>query len=104
MNAEFCAIVGQVADYLERHPEDGAERLRAFLEDGRNGLWDTDDVLKFTGWGRTTVSKLVNTGKIPYIPGNPNKFIPAAVKAALENMQIGGTYGRRKSKTRRYTP
>lgn len=97
MNQEFCKIVGQVAAYLDKH-QDGADLLRAFLEDDKNGLWSTEDVMEFTGWGRTYVTRLCGNGTLPYIPGKPHKFVPAAVKAALEQMQTGGIFGRRKSK------
>jgi len=61
-------------------------------------LWDTDDVMRFTGWGRTYVSNLCTSGRLPYIPGKPHKFIEAEVKKALTQMQVGGQYGRRKAK------
>lgn len=105
MKAEFCALVGMVAAYLDRHPEGGADRLRAFLDDDKDGLWNTEDVMEFTGWGRTYVTKLCTTGMLPYIPGKPHKFIPQGVKKAIEAMQTGGIYGRRKSrKTREVKP
>jgi hypothetical protein len=62
------------------------------------GLWDTEDVMTYTGWKRTYVSRLCTSGKLPHIPGKPHKFIPQAVKTAIEKMQIGGVYGRRKSR------
>lgn len=96
MNMEFCKVVGRVAVYLDKHP-DGADRLQAFMDDDK-WLWDTTDVMEFTGWGRTYVSNLCTSGKLPHIPGKPHKFVQAAVKAALEGMQQGGPYGRRKSK------
>lgn len=68
------------------------------MEPEYNGLWDTQDVVFFTGWGRTYISSLCSKGLLPYIPGRPNKFIPASVKTALEKMQTGGQYGRRKTK------
>lgn len=98
MNQEFCAIVGQVAAYLDKHP-DGADRLQSFMNDDK-WLWDTTDLMEFTGWGRTYISNLCTSGRMPHIPGKPHKFVPAAVKAALEAMQTGGVYGRRKSKTK----
>ena len=96
MNQEFCKVVGQVAAYLDKRP-DGIDRLRAFLDDDKL-LYDTEDVIRLTGWGRTYVTRLCTTGLLPYIPGKPHKFVPAAVKKALEQMQTGGIYGRRKSK------
>ncbi|MBK5275162.1 MAG: hypothetical protein JJE30_08930 [Desulfuromonadales bacterium] len=104
MNIEFCQIVGQVAAYLDKHP-DGADRLRAFLDDDKL-LYDTADVCRITGWGRTYVSQLCSSGLVPYIPGKPHKFVPAAVKKAIEALQTGGIYGRRKSRTKptRRTP
>ncbi len=102
--SDFCQLVGLLTLYLEKHPEDGTARIREFLTD-ETGLWDTAHVMEYTGWGRTHVQRLVSEGKIPYIPGKPNKFIPAATKKALEELQTGGVYGRRKSKTtRRLTP
>lgn len=61
-------------------------------------LWDTQDVMTYTGWKRTHVQRLVSEGKIPYIPGKPNKFIPSELKKALFSLQQGGQYGRRKSR------
>lgn len=61
-------------------------------------LWDTSDVMIFTGWKRTYVQRLISSGSLPYIPGKPHKFIPSEVKQALKKMQIGGQYGRRKAK------
>ena len=97
MNQEFCMIIGQVALYIDQHT-DGIKRLRAFLEDDEAEVWSTADVKEYTGWGATHISKLCTSGKLPYVPGNPYKFIPTAVKAALEAMQTGGVYGRRKIK------
>jgi hypothetical protein len=97
MTAEFCALIGQVAAYLDRH-QDGVGRLRAFLDDDKDGLWSTADVKQYTGWSAVHISHLCTSGKLPYIPGNPYKYIPRAVKAALEEMQTGGIYGRRKSR------
>lgn len=67
------------------------------------GLWDTNDLSEYTGWGRTYISRLCNNGTLPYIPGKPNKFVPASVIKAIEAMQIGGIYGRRKSTIKRRT-
>lgn len=47
-NAEFCALVGLMARFLEQHPKDGAERLREFLGRG-DRLLSTDDVMDLTG-------------------------------------------------------
>lgn len=97
MNQEFCIIVGKVAAYLEKHPEQGAAQLKQFLDDDKL-LYDTEDVMRVTGWGRTYVTRLCTTGQLPYIPGKPHKFIPQEVTAALIKMQIGAGYGRKKSK------
>lgn len=91
----FCRLVGLLAAYLEKHA-DGAGRVKEFLLD-ETGLWDTQDVMNYSGWGRTYVQRLVSTGLLPYIPGKPHKFVPASVKKALDKMQVGGEYGRRKS-------
>jgi len=97
MNQEFCALVGRMALYLERNPQ-GVGRLKHFLDGAEDEVWTTQDVLDYTGWGRTYISRLCTTGRMPYITGNPYKFIPAVVKKTLEEMLQGGTYGRRKSK------
>lgn len=98
MNQEFCQIVGLVAAYLERHP-DGADRLKAFMTGDKRGLWSTEDVCEYTGFGRTQISMWCNTGKIPYIPGRPNRFNPQSVKDALKALETApALYGRRKFK------
>jgi hypothetical protein len=55
-------------------------------------LWTTDEVMEFTGWGRTYVSRLCTQGRLPYIPGKPHKFVPSEVKNAIRQMQIGGRF------------
>lgn len=97
MNMEFCKLVGRMALYLERNPA-GVERLKDFLDGGKDEIWTTQDVLDYTGWGRTYISRLCTSGRLPYITGNPYKFIPAIVKKTLEEMQTGSGYGRRKTK------
>lgn len=99
MTQELCSIVGMVSAYLDKHP-DGERRLKAFLED--DNLWSITDVMTYTGWGRTYIWTLCKAGVLPYIPGGNGKkrFIPAEVKAALADMQTGGKYGRRKTKTK----
>lgn len=61
-------------------------------------IWETKDVMAYLRRGRTHVSYLCSTGKIPYIPGRPNRFIPEEVKSALAAMQTGGIYGRKRSR------
>lgn len=100
MNQEFCIIVGKVAAYLEKHPEQGAARLKQFLDDDKF-LYNTEDVMRITGWSRAYVTKLCRDGIFPYIPGKPNKFVPQAVKEVLTKMQTGPGYGRRQSKLKR---
>lgn len=96
--SDFCQLVGLLSGYLERHRDDtdAIQRLRDVLTDEK-GLWDTQDVQSYTGWCRQYVSTLCSQGRIPFIPGRPNKFIPASVKAAISDMQVGAGYGRRKS-------
>lgn len=95
---DLCRIMGLVVLYLDNHGTDGRDRLTDFLKDDRL-LWDTSDVCDRTGWKRTHVQRLVSEGKIPYIPGKPNKFIPKSVKTALEELEHNN-YSRRKT-TRR---
>ena len=99
--AEFKGIsgsIGQVAAYLETHPDGGHGRLIAFLQDEPVDLWDASDVMKYTGWGRPYISTLCSTGKLPHIPGRPTKFVPGELRKAVERLQVGGEYGRRKGK------
>jgi hypothetical protein len=95
MSPELLAIIREAKAYIATHP-DAAAVIEAELFGGEPGLWSTADVMQFTGWGRTYVQGLVSNGTLPYIPGKPHKFIPAAVKQALEKMQTGGEYSRRK--------
>ena len=92
----ICELVPMMLKYVRDH-EDGADRLREFM--AGPGLWDTSHVMEYTGWGRTHVQRLVSEGKIPYIPGKPNKFIPQSVRAALEDLEHNN-YSKRKT-TRR---
>lgn len=55
-------------------------------------LWDTDDVMSYTGWSRTVIWRLTKLGKIPFIPGKKKRFFPDAVKQALYDMQQGGQF------------
>lgn len=96
---DLCRIMGMVALYLDNNGTDGRDRLIDFLVDGRL-LWDTADVCTRTGWKRTHVQRLVSEGKIPYIPGKPNKFIPAAVRTALEELQ-DNNYSKRKRRVKK---
>lgn len=63
-----------------------------------DGLWETADVRIYTGWSRQYISKLCSENQIPYIPGRPNKFVPSSLRKAIEDMQVGGRFGRRKPK------
>ena len=92
-----CELAPMMMKYVMDH-QDGADRLREYMSGP--GLWDTSHVMEYTGWCRTYVQRLVSSGQLPYIPGKPHKFIPASVKAALEKMQTGGGYGKRKSKSK----
>jgi len=96
---DLCRIMGLVALYLDKHGTDGRDRLTEFLRDDRL-LWNTEDVCTATGWKRTHIQRLVSEGKIPYIPGKPNKFIPASVRAALEQLQHG-VYGRKSRRVKK---
>lgn len=97
---DFCQLVTLMAAYIQDHP-DGADRLKEFMTGP--GLWNTEDVQEYTGWSRQYISTLCSRGLLPYIPGRPNKFVQAAVRAAIEAMQQGGSYGRRKSTTKKTT-
>lgn len=98
--SDFCKLVALMAAYIEQHP-DGADRLKEFMTGP--GLWNTEDVQEYTGWSRQYISSLCSKGALPYIPGRPNKFVPKATKAALEQLQQGGQYGKRKSTLKKTT-
>ncbi len=101
-NAEFCALVGLMAQYLEQHPKDGAERLREFMGRGDH-LLSTDDVMDLTGWSRAHIIRLCKQGYLPHIPANPHKFIRGPLMLALHELQVGAVYGRQKTRTKRKT-
>lgn len=94
---EFCSLVGLMQAYLDRNPVDGAERLKAFLEDDRL-LIETGDVSVLTGWSTGYITRLCKQGLLPYIPGSPHKFMIKPLRMALEQLQTGGVYGRRKAR------
>ena len=100
MNANpfTCAIIGKVFMYLEKYPEDGKDRLEAFLEEGKI-LLDTDEVASMTGWCVAYINQLCRQGDLPYIPGKPHKFMISPLMMALRKLQVGGDYGRQKSRT-----
>lgn len=99
MNQNFCSLVAKVAAYLDKHPHGGAGRLSQFLEDEPVDLWNAEDVMTYTGWGRPYISTLCSSGLLPHIPGRPTKFVPADLRKAVESLQTGGVYGRRKGKS-----
>lgn len=80
MTAEFCQLVGMVSAYLDKHPADGADRLRAFLRDDEARLLDTTDVMELTGWSHSHVVKLCKQNILPHIPGSPHKFLKAPLR------------------------
>jgi hypothetical protein len=91
-------LIQQTRAFLGEHPINET-RLRRFLETGGDDwLWSTQDLMEYTGWGRTYISRLCTSGTLPHIPGKPHRFVPEDVKGALRQMQQGGIYGRRKSK------
>lgn len=98
MNQNFCSLVGLMAMYLQNHPIGGHGRLESFLKDEPVDLWSAEDVMQYTGWGRPYISTLCSSGKLPYIPGRPTKFVPSELRKAVEALQTGGAFGRRKGK------
>jgi hypothetical protein len=102
LTAEFCSLVGLMKAYMDRNPVDGAERIRIFFEDDQV-LLSTDDVAKLTGWSNGHVIRLCKQGLLPHIPGNPHKFMIRPLMLALEQLQVGGIYGRRKATRKKPT-
>jgi len=90
-----CKLIGEVLSYVGNDPG-AVEKLEAAME---NGYWllTTEDVAVKTGWSTGHIIRLCKQGLLPFIPGNPHKFVPKALVLALEQLQVGGVYGRRKS-------
>lgn len=98
MNTNRCVIIGKVLAYLDQNP-DGSDKLEDLLNDDKL-LISTEDVADRTGWSTGYITRLCKKGLIPYIPGNPHKFMVRHLRIALEQMQTGGIYGR-KTRTKR---
>ncbi len=95
-DAKICELLGKVFAFVEDHPDDGIERLKAFLETGDKLLFSTEDVMELTGWSRAHIIRLCNRGDLPHIPGNPHKFMYQPLVESLHKLMVGGEYGRRK--------
>lgn len=97
-NSEICTLIGKIMAFIEKHPTDGLERLENFLN-GDTALIDTVDVAEMTGWTVPYINKLCRAGALPHIPGKPHKFVPTSLLLGLKRLQVGGDYGRKKSRT-----
>ena len=80
-----AAILGKVAVMLETDP-DAEAKLDTVLAHGKL-LYSTTDVANLTGWTEGYIRRLCKQGKLPYITGNPHKFLLQPLRAALEQMQ-----------------
>ena len=94
-----CAIIGKVLLFLERNP-DGADKLDLMIS-GNKLLLSTDEVATITGYSNGHIIRLCKQGILPYIPGNPHRFVLRQLTAALEQLQTGGIYGRKTRAKRR---
>ena len=92
------SLTRKLLAFIERHPEGGLERLEIFLNDDKV-LIDTAKVADMTDWCIPYINRLCRQGDIPYIPGKPHKFMVGPLMLALRKLQVGGDYGRRKSRT-----
>lgn len=101
MNTDLhkCAILGKVLNYLEKNPH-GADALSAFI-DSEPEIMTTEQVMKLTGWSHTYIIRLCKQLIIPYIPGNPHRFLRNPLLQALHAMQVGGPYGCGKTRKRK---
>lgn len=97
LTSEFCSLVGLLKVFLDRHPLDGADRVRVFFEEDKL-LLSTDEVATLTGYSNGHIIRLCKQGVLPYIPGNPHKFMLRPLRLALEQLQTGGIYGRKTRK------
>ena len=93
-----CVIIGKVMLFLERNP-DGVEKLELMISENKL-LLSTDEVATLTGYSNGHIIRLCKQGVLPYIPGNPHRFVLRQLVVALEQLQTGGIYGR-KTRTKR---
>jgi hypothetical protein len=79
--------------FLEQNP-DGVEKLELMILENKL-LLSTDDVAELTGWSNGHIIRLCRQGILPYISGNPHKFMLKPLNIALEQLQSGGIYGKK---------
>lgn len=91
---EKCRIVLRVLDYIESRP-DGMARLELFLQDDQF-LFGVADVAGWTGWSQSYIRQLCQANKLPHIPGKALKFVKKNVLSAVESMQRGGDFRKRR--------
>jgi len=96
LTPDLVLLVGKIMAYLARHPEDGEMKLESFLVSDEKFLLDTSDVAEKMGMTEDWVRKLSNKGILPHWPSNPNKYLPGAIMEAIEELMVGGKYGRRR--------
>lgn len=92
------ALIGKVVHYLENTPG-GDDILSAFIS-GHPPILTTEQVMELTGWKRNHIIRLCKSDLLPYIPGHPHRFILGPFLKALHELQIGGPYGRQKTRKR----
>jgi hypothetical protein len=98
-HATKCAILGKVADFLDT-VEGGSDVITAVISEHRPVL-TTDDVSGITLWSKAHIVRLCKQGLLPHIPSNPHRFLHGPLMQALHEMQIGGPYGRKKSRRKK---
>ncbi len=90
------AVIGRILDFFKKHP-DGFERLESFLDQEKRVLLTTSEVMAMTGWSRSYIQKLCQSGKLPHIPGKPLRFMREPLLAAIEQMLEGKGYNKRRN-------
>ena len=90
------AVIGRILDFFKKHP-DGFERLESFLDQEKRVLLTTSEVMAMTGWSRSYIQKLCQSGKLPHIPGKPLRFMREPLRTAIERMLEGQGYSKRRN-------
>lgn len=89
-----CRIMLRVLDYVESRA-DGMARLELLLQDDQF-LFGVADVAAWTGWSQSYIRQLCQTNKLPHIQGKALKFVKRNVLSAIEGMQRGGDFRKRR--------
>jgi len=91
-------LLVKIEQFLDNDP-DAAIKIETLINTGKL-LYSTDEIMGLTGWTRGYITRLCRERRLPHIPGNPHKFMLGPLRQALEDMMVGGPFGRRKAKAK----